>query len=42
MRYDPNALVDRWSGAARRGTLANIVWSLLTLAAIAYALRAII
>lgn len=42
MRYDPNALVERWSGAARRGTLANIGWSLAFLSVVAIVLRVVI
>lgn len=39
MRYDPNGLVTRWSGAARRGTLANIAYALAGLVAIAFVLH---
>jgi len=39
MSYDPNGLVSRWSGAARRGTIANIVYSLLGLVAVAFVLQ---
>ena len=39
MRYDPNGLVSRWSGAARRGTLANIAYALVGLVAIAFVLH---
>jgi hypothetical protein len=39
MRYDPNGLVSRWSGAARRGTLANVAYALVGLVAIAFVLH---
>jgi len=40
VQYDPNGIVERWSGAARRGTLANIAWSLAFLALIALLMQA--
>jgi hypothetical protein len=39
MRYDPNGLVTRWSGAARRGTLVHIAYALAGLTAIAFVLH---
>ncbi|MGH7004415.1 MAG: hypothetical protein ACREIP_10755 [Alphaproteobacteria bacterium] len=42
MRYDPNGLVTRWSGAARRGTLANLAYALIALVAIAFVLHRVI
>ena len=39
MRYDPNGLMTRWSGAARRGTVANVAYALAGLAAIAFVLH---
>jgi hypothetical protein len=39
MRYDPNGLITRWSGAARRGTVANVVYALAGLVAIAFVLH---
>jgi hypothetical protein len=38
MKYDPNGLVTRWSGCARRGTLPNVGYALIGLAAIAFVL----
>ncbi len=42
MPYDPNGLVTRWSGAARRGTLLNIVAALATLTVIAFVLTRVL
>jgi len=39
MRYDPNGLMTRWSGAARRGTVANVAYALAGLVAIAFVLH---
>ncbi len=39
MNYDPNGLVTRWSGAARRGTLANIAYALIGLTVVAFLLH---
>ena len=35
MTYDPNGVVGRWSQAARRGTLANVVYALAVLTLVA-------
>jgi len=35
IRYDPTGIVSRWSGAARRGTLANMAWAFLGLTLVA-------
>ena len=42
MRYDPNGLMTRWSGAARRGTLANIGYAMAGLVAIAFVLHRVV
>jgi hypothetical protein len=42
MRYDPNGLINRWSGSARRGTLAHVAYALVALLAIAVVLHRII
>lgn len=34
MPHDPNGLINRWSGSARRGTLLNIGYALAALAAL--------
>jgi hypothetical protein len=39
MNYDPNGLVSRWSGAARRGTIAHIAYALVGLVAVAFVLH---
>ncbi len=39
MKYDPNGLMTRWSGAARRGTIANVAYALVGLVAIAFVLH---
>jgi hypothetical protein len=39
MRYDPNGVVSRWSGAARRGTVVNVLYALVGLVAIAFVLH---
>jgi hypothetical protein len=39
MNYDPNGLVSRWSGAARRGTIAHIAYALVGLVAVAFVLN---
>ena len=39
MNYDPNGLVSRWSGCARRGTVANIAYALAGLVAVAFVLH---
>jgi hypothetical protein len=39
MLYDPNGLVSRWSGAARRGTIAHIAYALVGLVAVAFVLH---
>ena len=42
MNYDPNGLVSRWSGAARRGTIANIAYALIGLVAVAFVLHRLV
>lgn len=42
MRYDPNGLVTRWSGSARRGTLAHVAYALVALLGIAVVLHKLI
>jgi hypothetical protein len=42
MNYDPNGLVSRWSGAARRGTIANIAYALIALVAVAFVLHRLV
>lgn len=39
MPHDPNGLVSRWSGAARRGTIAHIAYALMGLLAVAFVLH---
>jgi hypothetical protein len=39
MRYDPNGLVSRWSGAARRGTVSHVAYALVALVAVAFVLH---
>jgi hypothetical protein len=42
MPYDPNGLISRWSGSARRGTLAHVGYALVALLAITVVLHRLI
>lgn len=42
MPYDPNGLINRWSGSARRGTLLHIGYALAALVAIAVVLHRLV
>ncbi len=42
MKFDTYGIVNRWSGVARRGTLANLGWSIAAFALIAFVLSQLV